>query len=208
MAGRTDPLGGESGVAAARCPCSLFGLAPSGVCRAKPVARPAGELLPHRFTLTARAEARAAVCFLLHFPWPRGRWALPITASCGARTFLPPDPTRSGSSFQTRPAIIRPTSDEIKHRPPAAGREERRSFLPERTMCDDVAEGPDFQRWAHNGPSRQEGPTGRACVQTFPRLTPKSRTTKLQEESGRRAPGSRDGTSSARTTCVRNHDVR
>jgi hypothetical protein len=41
-----------------------------------------------------------------------------------------------------------------------------------------------------------------------PRLTPKSRTTKLQEESGRRAPGSRDGTSSARTTCVRNHDVR
>ena len=31
-----------------------------------------------------------AVCFLLHFPWPHGRWALPITMSCGARTFLPP----------------------------------------------------------------------------------------------------------------------
>ena len=30
-----------------------------------------------------------AVCFLWHFPCPRGRWALPTTASCGARTFLP-----------------------------------------------------------------------------------------------------------------------
>jgi hypothetical protein len=31
----------------------LFGLAPGGVYRARPVTRPAGELLPHRFTLTA-----------------------------------------------------------------------------------------------------------------------------------------------------------
>ena len=31
---------------------------------------------------------RSAVCFLLHFPDPRGRWALPTTVSCGARTFL------------------------------------------------------------------------------------------------------------------------
>src|SRR5207249_583997 len=30
----------------------LFGLAPGGVCRAGAVARAAGELLPHRFTLT------------------------------------------------------------------------------------------------------------------------------------------------------------
>jgi hypothetical protein len=39
----------------------------------------------------------SAVCFLLHFPGPSagprsssglGRWALPTTASCGARTFL------------------------------------------------------------------------------------------------------------------------
>ena len=35
-----------------------------------------------------------AVFFLLHFPYPHpprggnGRWALPTTASCGARTFL------------------------------------------------------------------------------------------------------------------------
>ena len=30
----------------------LLGLTPNGVYRARPVARPAGELLPHRFTLT------------------------------------------------------------------------------------------------------------------------------------------------------------
>ena len=33
---------------------SLLGLAPDGVYRARPVTQPAGELLPHRFTLTAR----------------------------------------------------------------------------------------------------------------------------------------------------------
>jgi len=37
----------------------LFGLAPDGVCRAGAVARAAGELLPHRFTLTP-------------LPWKRG----------------------------------------------------------------------------------------------------------------------------------------
>jgi hypothetical protein len=39
--------------------CSLFGLAPSGVCLARPVTRPAGELLPHRFTLTPREASLA-----------------------------------------------------------------------------------------------------------------------------------------------------
>jgi hypothetical protein len=34
-------------------PHLLLGLAPSGVCLAAPVARHAGELLPHRFTLTS-----------------------------------------------------------------------------------------------------------------------------------------------------------
>jgi hypothetical protein len=51
----------------------LFGLAPDGVCRAKPVTRPAGELLPRRFTLTPIVTASAtsgAVCFLWHFPYP------------------------------------------------------------------------------------------------------------------------------------------
>jgi len=86
MADRTDPHRGRNP------DFPLLGLAPSGVCRARPVARPAGALLPHRFTLTVprtSGEARGkAVCFLLHYPGPRGRWALPTTASCGARTFL------------------------------------------------------------------------------------------------------------------------
>jgi len=36
----------------------LLGLAPDGVCRARPVTRPAGELLPHRFTLTGGPFSR------------------------------------------------------------------------------------------------------------------------------------------------------
>ena len=82
-------------------PAPLFGLAPGGVCRARPVARPAGELLPRRFTLTAPDRSNrtgTAVCFLWHFPYPSrarsdqtrsGRWALPTTAPFGVRTFLP-----------------------------------------------------------------------------------------------------------------------
>ena len=83
--------GGGPDRPARSCPRStLFGLAPGGVCLARLVTQPAGELLPHRFTLTADGRGhRLAVCFLLHFPGPCGRWALPTTLSCGARTFLP-----------------------------------------------------------------------------------------------------------------------
>ena len=41
------------------CRRPLFDLAPGGVCLAKLVAQPAGELLPHRFTLTARAVRKS-----------------------------------------------------------------------------------------------------------------------------------------------------
>ena len=54
-----------------RCDHSpLFGLAPSGVCLANQVTLAAGELLPHRFTLTAKPDESnsMAVCFLLHLP--------------------------------------------------------------------------------------------------------------------------------------------
>jgi len=47
-AGRPEP--------ARRQDALLFGLAPDGVYQAKPVTRPAGELLPHRFTLTTRRK--------------------------------------------------------------------------------------------------------------------------------------------------------
>src|SRR2546421_4524829 len=56
---------------------SLLGLAPRGACRAATVTRRAGELLPHRFTLTgAMPFAAPAVCFLWRFPRvaPGGRY--------------------------------------------------------------------------------------------------------------------------------------
>ena len=90
----------------------LLDLAPGGVCLARPVTRPAGKLLPYRFTLTQSDKSGRAVCFLLHFPWPRGRWVLPITVSSGARTFLPPKPTKTDMAVRNGfwPAAIRPTT--------------------------------------------------------------------------------------------------
>ncbi len=71
----------------------LFGLAPGGVCLADAVTRAAGELLPHRFTLTApppRGAKKGGGLFLWHFPWGCPPWPLASTLPCGARTFLPP----------------------------------------------------------------------------------------------------------------------
>ena len=69
----------------------LFGLAPSGVYPATPVARravrsyrtfsPLPDPLPE--------QRPSAVCFLRHFPWARAPQALPGTLPYGARTFLP-----------------------------------------------------------------------------------------------------------------------
>ncbi len=66
---------------------SLRGLAPGGVCRA---GRSPGLLVRSYRTVSPlpRDRSLAAVYFLLHFPCPCGRWALPTTVSCGARTFL------------------------------------------------------------------------------------------------------------------------
>ena len=73
-------------------PCSGWGL-PS-----RPVARPAGELLPHRFTLT-RARMRAAVCSLWRFP--RGRPRLGVTQHPALRS---PDFPRPIPPAAARPA--------------------------------------------------------------------------------------------------------
>jgi hypothetical protein len=91
--------------------CSLFGLAPGGVYRARRVAPPAGALLPHRFTLTACFLARmkqVAVYFLWHFPWPCDRWTLSTTLSCGARTFLP------RGSEEPSPATVQPSMETFQ----------------------------------------------------------------------------------------------
>src|SRR6266540_67998 len=63
-AGRASPV---SGIAL------LFGLAPGGVCRASPVTRAAGELLPHRFTLTALASGGLLSVALSRGVAPPGR---------------------------------------------------------------------------------------------------------------------------------------
>jgi hypothetical protein len=92
-------------------PALLFGLAPGGVCRASlspgcwwaltlrnrssPTFSPllrrmAGKLQAHGLQPVGLSDhpRTGAVFFLLHFPYPCGRWALPTTVSCGARTFL------------------------------------------------------------------------------------------------------------------------
>src|SRR5262249_3830771 len=51
-----EPHAGRASPALASGIALLFGLAPDGVYRADPVTRVAGELLPHRFTLTALAS--------------------------------------------------------------------------------------------------------------------------------------------------------
>ena len=68
-------------------PPSLCGLAPGGACRAGRVAAAAVGAYPAVSPLPRPLRA-VAVCFLLRFPWPCGRWALPTTLLCGARTFL------------------------------------------------------------------------------------------------------------------------
>ena len=73
-----------------RRPVPLFGLAPGGVCRAVPVARPAVRSYRTVSPLPATGEpVTSAVCSLLHFPWARAPQALPGALPCGARTFLP-----------------------------------------------------------------------------------------------------------------------
>ena len=88
-------------------PCPTLGLAPGGVYRADPVARVAGALLPHRFTLACAGRSPpSAVCSLWHCPAGRPDWPLASTLPCGAPTFLDPVPAarRPTRAAATRPA--------------------------------------------------------------------------------------------------------
>ena len=87
-AGRASP-GRETGIAL------LFGLAPGGVYRAGAVTRAAGELLPHRFTLTVPLTRRRFT-FCGTGPWGCPPWRLASTLPCGARTFLPRELPHAG----------------------------------------------------------------------------------------------------------------
>jgi len=72
----------------ATCAADPLDLAPGGVYRAARVTPSAGGLLHRRFTLTAPAEAGAAVCSLWHCPAGHPGLPLATTLPCGARTFL------------------------------------------------------------------------------------------------------------------------
>jgi hypothetical protein len=110
------------------CTAPLFGLAPDGVYRARPVTRPAGELLPHRFTLTAaEAQAPRPRRFLFCGTFPIRR---PREATADGGRYPPSRPSESGLSSaacpstrafkavsrpsrtnQSAPAIIAPATD-------------------------------------------------------------------------------------------------
>ncbi len=74
----------------------LFVLAPGGVCLAAQVTLNSGGLLPHRFTLTERAQRFAFCC------------TFPSLAT--GRRYRPPCSTEPGlSSLRYRKAIARPS---------------------------------------------------------------------------------------------------
>ncbi len=80
-------------------PLPLFGLAPGGVYRASPVARPAGGLLLHLFTLTRFSRGLAGGFFSVALSRGHPRWTLSSTLPCGVRTFL---------EFSSEPATVSP----------------------------------------------------------------------------------------------------
>ena len=100
-----------------------------------------------------------AVCFLWHCPCPRGRWVLPTTVSCGARTFLHAgrspqrslSPLRQDDYSSARRAPRRPASAPSRSRFSLRG---LRVSLPQ-LVCYDRLVG---QTALDSPPSRDSGP--------------------------------------------------
>src|SRR5207302_1480809 len=88
----------------------LLGLAPGGVCRAGPVARSAGELLPHRFTLAGGEPP--AVRFLWHCPRvaPPGCYPAPRPVESGLSSRR-----RSTGTSPAPPSRGRPAGSSTSH---------------------------------------------------------------------------------------------
>ena len=103
--GRNGPFRGDL---AADSP--LLGLAPDGVYRAEPVTRSAGELLPHRFTLTGGFPCRRSV-FCGTFPdlTAGGRYppSRPAEPGLSSRQGVPTRRLSRVPSGLSRPAAIR-----------------------------------------------------------------------------------------------------
>ena len=100
-------LPGSSDGPSSNAPC--LALAPGGACRAEPVTRLAGELLPHRFTLTASA----AVCSLWRFPRvaPPGCYPAPCPAESGRSSSVA---TRGRPAGSSEPSLENPTGRIIR----------------------------------------------------------------------------------------------
>ncbi len=97
--------------APARGPVSfLLGLAPDGVYQAGPVTRSAGELLPHRFTLTGRRTCRRSVfCGTVPGLTAGGRYppSRPLEPGLSSRRGIPCRwPSRAPVGL-SRPTVIR-----------------------------------------------------------------------------------------------------
>ena len=120
----------------------LFGLAPDGVYRARPVTRPAGELLPHRFTLTAAGAPKR--------PGRGGLFSValslsgPLGADPDGGRYPPSHPVESGLSSAACPRTeaFRPVG--FPPGPGASAQAPRRSSRPPRTLTSSY--GPGFAR--------------------------------------------------------------
>jgi len=86
LPGSYPSVGEEAGHSPALRPSFLLGLAPNGGCLAAPVARRAGGLLHHLFTLTWSHNLRRSVSVALSAGCPAR--VLPGAVPCGVRTFL------------------------------------------------------------------------------------------------------------------------
>ncbi|GEM_PF-5514664 len=103
-----------------------LGLAPGGVYLAATVTRSAGELLPHRFTLTRTPRGEPlAVCSLWHCPARRRGWPLATTVLCGVRTFLD---LPEGSAAAARPTHSRTKSTASARLRKSKGSSPQRSY--------------------------------------------------------------------------------
>src|SRR5581483_42523 len=101
----------------------LFGLAPGGVYRAGPVARAAGELLPHRFTLAARAGGGLLSVALIRGVAPPGCYPAPCPVEPGLSSGRDRDRRPSGLLWRRLSIPLRKAS--------ARGRRHARRTRPE-----------------------------------------------------------------------------
>src|SRR5207249_4711079 len=92
FAGPVRPTRQLGRAALERC---LLDLAPGGACRAEPVTRPAGELLPHRFTLTfaTMPRRRSALCCAVREVAPAWLSPAPCPSESGLSSIGALDPT-------------------------------------------------------------------------------------------------------------------